>query len=510
MKKIGRFPDPYSKASEKNNIEYLNEYVKDNPEWRKYFTGFINHNDSIRSMDNNMMYVYCSFRERLRPYIIENVQLPKFTENICWDSMHNFYYADHDEPGSEPVITFSCTSRKNVGVYFIKRNTLCLVDLTHYHNQSINDNINFMINYLKEKGYFDKKIKIKRSKKVEAIPIPGAKISIGADPEFEISIDGEIVYGADVAEFCSDDDGDACSKEWGLDGSSQTVEARPEPAFTPQEAVENMKSLFERVTEYDLTTASRRYSAGGHIHIGGITFDYKLDRGLLHLLDKQIGEPTITMNGKARISSSYLCMSAYETKSYGFEYRTPPAGIFYTPRMLELCYKIAHNTADKWYKGVIDFVYDSLDENLKIWSDFTDEEIAEYKSLIKNYDEVKDNNVVAAWVSPDRIRKYVKEYPVTVKYSDDYGYVFCSALANELKDLRLKKKVSIRMFGLSASRGDKKCSNIDIIGFDRIDLDAGENCIGLSRDIRVTDNKGYAMAVASQIKRHIKETYECA
>jgi hypothetical protein len=510
MKKIGRFPDPYSKASEKKNVEFLNKYVNDNPEWRKYFNGFKNHSSSIQSMANNMMYVYCDFRERLIPYRIEDVPLPAFTGSICWDSMQDFYFASHDEPGSEPVITFSRPEKRVVGVYFIKRNTLCLIDLTHYYNLSIDGNINFMINYLKEKGYFDKKIKTKRSKKVEAIPIPDAKISIGADPEFEISIDGEIVYGANVEEFCSDDDGDACDKEWGLDGSSQTVEARPEPAFTPQEAVENMKSLFERVTEHELTTASRKYSAGGHIHIGGITFDYNLDHGLLHLLDKQIGEPTTPMNGKARKSSSYFCMSAYETKSYGFEYRTPPAGIFYTPRMLELCYKIAHNTADKWYKGVIDFVYDSLDENLKIWSDFTDEEIAEYKSLIKNYDEVKDNNVVAAWVSPDRIRKYVKEYPVTVKYSDDYGYVFCSALANELKDLRLKKKVSIRMFGLSASRGDKKCSNIDIIGFDRIDLDAGENCIGLSRDIRVTDNKGYAMAVASQIKRHIKETYECA
>jgi hypothetical protein len=66
------------------------------------------------------------------------------------------------------------------------------------------------------------------------------------------------------------------------------------------------------------------------------------------------------------------------------------------------------------------------------------------------------------------------------------------------------------MFGLSASRGDKICSNIDIIGFDRIDIDTPANCIGLSRDIRVTNDREYATTVASQIKKHIKELYECA
>jgi hypothetical protein len=42
------------------------------------------------------------------------------------------------------------------------------------------------------------------------------------------------------------------------------------------------------------------------------------------------------LSGKVREQSKYYKLSAYETKPWGFEYRTPPAAIFSTPHMLRM------------------------------------------------------------------------------------------------------------------------------------------------------------------------------
>lgn len=503
MKKIGRFEVKHAESHGEKRIEYLQQFLDENLRWNDYFETITNHGLQT-SMQNNSVYIYCTIDSVMRAKIIEDVKVPDINEYFCDDwGTEVFISAD-----GEDAIRF----KNNIGViafYFTGRNTFVMCDTTHYLNDDIEEAMNFMLDYVISKGYC---LKINKEKEEEKPPkllsIPNVEITLGADPEFEVRLDGDIVRADEIEEFWSDDDGESDEKEWGLDGASTVAEARPAPALTPREAVANMRELFSRVTHHDLSVDGAMYSSGGHIHIGGVDFDDVVDKGLLKLLDSQIGLPTRSMNGRVRKNhSNYGRLSDYETKSYGFEYRTPPAGIFYSPRMLELCYKIAKNTAHKWYSGTVDFLYDTVEENLKVWSDFTDEEIEEYFTLISEFEKVRDCNVVAAWVDPSIIKQYVKYYPVIVSFSDDYGYYVTTFIKKELAELKtVNKRIRVSMFGLAASRGDNICSGCDIEGLTRIELNTNENAIGLSRNIRLTEDRELAKRIAVEIRKHIERT----
>lgn len=502
MKKIGRFEIKQARSRGEKRIEHLQRFLDENPEWYDYFETITNHN-TITSIRNNSVYIYCTIESGMRAKIIEHVKVPDIDRDFCDDWGTEVFISED----GEDAIRFE----NNIGViafYFTGRNTFVMCDATHYLNSEIEHAMNFMLDYVISKGYCLKRDAQEEEMPPKLLAIPNVEISLGADPEFEVRLDGDIVRADEIEEFCGDDECESDEKEWGLDGASNVAEARPAPALTPREAVANMRELFSRVTHHDLSVDGAMYSSGGHIHIGGVDFDAVVDNGLLKLLDSQIGLPTRSMNGRARKNhNNYGQLSDYETKSYGFEYRTPPAGIFYSPRMLELCYKIAKNTAHKWYSGTVDFLCDTAEENLKVWSDFTDEEIEEYFTLISEFEKVRDCNVVAAWVDPSIIKQYVKYYPVIASFSDDYGYYVTTFIRKELAELKtVNKKIRVNMFGLAASRGDNICSGCDIEGLTRIELETNENAIGLSRNIRLTEDRELAKRIAVEIRKHIERT----
>lgn len=258
MKKIGRFEVKRNRNHAAGRAEMLNLFLGRNPEWNDYFETITNHNTMI-SIRNNSVYIYCTIGSGMRAKIIENVKVTDIDSSFCDDWGTKVFISED----GEDAIRFE----NNIGViafYFTGRNTFVMCDATHYLNNDIEYAMNFMLDYVISKGYC---LKINKEKEEEKPPkllsIPDIEITLGADPEFEVRLDGDIVRADEIEEFCSDDDGDSDVKEWGLDGASNVAEARPAPALTPREAVANMRELFSRVTHHDLSVDGAMYSSGG-------------------------------------------------------------------------------------------------------------------------------------------------------------------------------------------------------------------------------------------------------
>jgi len=184
---------------------------------------------------------------------------------------------------------------------------------------------------------------------------PRLMIQLGSDPEFELvsRYSNEVVNASSKIKTTSHPEGGL-----GRDGAGSQVELRPRAATTPEEAVDILKHLLERFYRmypaYDLGVAGHSYPLGGHIHIG-VGRTYVPPQHLVKMLDDFIGAPTLNLSGKAR--SGYKTLGAYETKGWGFEYRSAPALIFMTPEITRLAYKIAQNITNRFVNGVKEFTY---------------------------------------------------------------------------------------------------------------------------------------------------------
>jgi hypothetical protein len=132
----------------------------------------------------------------------------------------------------------------------------------------------------------------------------------------------------------------------GCDGCSAIAEIRPNYAYSPIEHIGNIKKILQRLKvkmeNEDIKLNRRlgdkesnkfkllalagngfRNAIGGHIHFG---VNIEQNKDLLKLLDiLSIFLMPMELKKNAlnrRTKSGYGCLSAYERKSYGFEYRT--------------------------------------------------------------------------------------------------------------------------------------------------------------------------------------------
>lgn len=153
-------------------------------------------------------------------------------------------------------------------------------------------------------------------------------ITIGADPEFELySLSGEYVLPASgYFEF---------NGSIGTDGNPSTLELRPKPASNEVKFVKHVNSLMQRlITKFKLSIKGDMLPLGGHIHVGGISYD----GSIIALLDDFIGSKVINLSGNKR--GDYKRLGEYRRKDYGFEYRTPPSAIYYNPQLLRIVFKL--------------------------------------------------------------------------------------------------------------------------------------------------------------------------
>ena len=157
-------------------------------------------------------------------------------------------------------------------------------------------------------------------------PMKKLSIKLGCDPELEqlASPNGYTVVSPTVNH--------STSTEIGVDGAGSQIELRPGAYTTPESIVTKIKTLIEQLPPVGIV--GDRFPLGGHIHVGGI----KYSREAIKLLDDFIGKLSAKTSGDAR--GSYKHLGAYETKPYGFEYRSPSSTWLHNPEIARITFKL--------------------------------------------------------------------------------------------------------------------------------------------------------------------------
>jgi len=166
-----------------------------------------------------------------------------------------------------------------------------------------------------------------------------ASVLLGGDPEFEVYADGILLPAYFFPIF------EGVSNSIGTDGNSAIAELRPPPSYRPEEYVKNFMTLAEKVGEQGvlLSVKGDTYPLGGHIHVGSYN-EYVVEvlkdkvEEFIFVLDDFVGRVLLPTSGTAR--GEYARLGAYELKSYGWEYRTPPSSIYADPKMVRITYKL--------------------------------------------------------------------------------------------------------------------------------------------------------------------------
>jgi len=222
------------------------------------------------------------------------------------------------------VLKIKVNSR-DAGYYFPEHNILLATDWVHDIN-SIN-----VLKKIADKLPFEK---------VPVDPKSKFKITIGADPEFELTNKNSVIYAGEIIENPNG--------TIGLDGARWQVELRPTESTDIDQFVKNFKDLLQKFHEvyrpYRLSCLGNVYPLGGHIHIGA-----PFSKDFIKILDNWIGIKVIDLSGEARLG--YKKLSAFELKLWGFEYRTPPSAIFHNEKVLKAVLKIIKTLAEEFYFG---------------------------------------------------------------------------------------------------------------------------------------------------------------
>jgi hypothetical protein len=260
------------------------------------------------------------------------------------------------------------------------------------------------------------------------------KITIGADPEFEIYLNSKIVNASSIGFYY--DHG-----KIGVDGSGCQLEIRPSPSDNPDQVIENIKNLltiFVEKCRLKVGVAGNRYPLGCHIHFGGM----KATRDFISVLDYYLGEKLIETSGRAR--GDYKFLGAWRLQYWGFEYRTLPSSILFDPKVAIAVFKVAKRLAEAYYNedGVELPPTHSEYERLGITREM--EIIDEFA---KKWHNIKNKIILKNWgieLKPQ----------ISVKFCDEWNEEIKNLFINYFKEHKTKKDILIILFGLASSRGN--------------------------------------------------------
>jgi hypothetical protein len=156
------------------------------------------------------------------------------------------------------------------------------------------------------------------------------KVTLGADPEFELVVRGEVVRAAGFLR------GDI-RLPWGdigIDGAGSPLELRPVPSESPKVLVSNVGRLLLAVPKviggYP-STMCEAFAIGGHVHIGNIREEKFRD--VAGALDNTLGDIFYDLSPSVRIRQGYGRRDDWRPQSWGVEYRTPPASMWSHPKV---------------------------------------------------------------------------------------------------------------------------------------------------------------------------------
>jgi len=275
-----------------------------------------------------------------------------------------------------------------------------------------------------------------------------ATITLGGDPEFEVYKDGELVPARELSIFRSG----GLYGSVGTDGASSTAELRPSPASSPGEYLENFTALARRVCRRGilLSVQGDTYALGGHIHVGSSNqYVVKLLKDevekFIEVLDDFVGRVLLPTSGRAR--GGYARLGAYELKSYGWEYRTPPSSFYADPKMVRIVYKLVKGLVETLLqKGEIS--YETLDDGRaspKEYLRFLTKREVEY---FLGFPERWARGEVIPFVLTKGVPRVI--FAFRDEWDDDKKRVF----KNALKNLPVERPIRLVLYGLAERRGD--------------------------------------------------------
>jgi hypothetical protein len=275
-----------------------------------------------------------------------------------------------------------------------------------------------------------------------------AIITLGGDPEFEVYVDGELVPANQLSIFRNG----GLYGSVGTDGASSTAELRPSPASSPGEYLENFTAIVRRVCRRGilLSVKGDTYALGGHIHVGSSNhYVVRLLKDevekFIEVLDDFVGRVLLPTSGRAR--GGYARLGAYELKSYGWEYRTPPSSFYADPKMVRITYKLVKGLVETLLRqGEIS--YETLEggrASPKEYLRFLTKREAEY---FLGFPERWARGEVIPFVLTRGVPKVI--FTFRDEWDTDKKRVFKNALRN----LSVCRPVRLVLYGLAERRGD--------------------------------------------------------
>ncbi|MFX3623583.1 MAG: YheC/YheD family protein [Ectobacillus sp.] len=172
-------------------------------------------------------------------------------------------------------------------------------------------------------------IDVEASARQISMPVaaPRQPFTIGADVEFMLSCDGELLPASDIFPLqgpigCDERQIERDSSDYAL------AELRPEPAESPQELFNNIKNLISQASgQAPYGNIAFRagsmpfsgYQCGGHIHFG-VPLSLPLLRALDHYLAIPLAMIEDSHTSRRRRKTKHGGLGRYRIKPYGFEY----------------------------------------------------------------------------------------------------------------------------------------------------------------------------------------------
>lgn len=274
------------------------------------------------------------------------------------------------------------------------------------------------------------------------------QITVGCDPEFLV-VSGSRTVNAD--HLSSDDS----YGNIGTDHGGSVGELRPKPG-SPTEVTNHIKQMFTVIKrklnrgEHIVAGGGHEQcvSIGGHIHLGGLNFGnyssptrtfhrrsggihlrnldmHNNEHKLVYMLDFFIGRRLKSVAGGKRYGNHYGCPSDIETKTHGFEYRTPPSWLT-DPILTEATLAIAQKLTSMWKMkpGVFDVLLQGKSKRVARKKDYNflisdrtaddyvymSRQVANFKKVIfsKTY-KLNNPDCVELWTNEAKLRELWRE-----------------------------------------------------------------------------------------------------
>jgi hypothetical protein len=420
-----------------------------------FFTSISGHGVVDTPLENfrNSMNLFAETCTNMRLDIIKNIHLHykmEWTSGVFYD--WNRGLVKEDISSELKAIKLLNESSKFIGYYIPSLNILLGTDWSHSEStiRTFKEFKNELIEKLELKPINKDTINKKAKPKPKKI-----NVTVGCDPEFEILNNRKVILNASNISFISDGNTD---NKIGIDGSGDQVEFRPDYG-TPAKVAAEMEILFKTFVnksknKMQLTISGHRYPLGGHIHIG-VGKRINPPRGLVEMLDDFIGKKTLCLSGSAR--GGYGGTGAYEGKPWGYEYRTPPAAIFYTKKLATIFLKLARNINRYYFSSTLNEIEYNDPVTFDDYNRIGKVTLGEYKymfatiNLLKEYID-KGNHIVADW-SGNVLKEKEVNYNLKLDIRDDWNEDIKEEFEEYLYETLGTLKLKIVVRGLRGSRG---------------------------------------------------------